>query len=41
MYIGLAHTGIGAAILTVAAITSVVARHVTRLAARRRAGDGR
>lgn len=41
MYIGLAHTGIGAAILTVAAITSVVARYVARRAARRKAGGDR
>ncbi|MGP4085452.1 hypothetical protein [Streptomyces sp. KR55] len=43
MYIGLAHTGIGAAILTVVAIATTVTGFVTKRAAKRagrRQGDG-
>jgi hypothetical protein len=42
VYIGLAHTGIGAAILTVVAIGSVITGFVTKQAAKRaaRKGDG-
>lgn len=45
MYIGLAHTGIGAGILTVVAIASVITGAVTKRAAKRAArrtdGSGR
>lgn len=37
MYIGLAHTGIGAAVLTVAAIATTITGIVTRRAAKRAA----
>jgi hypothetical protein len=35
MYIGLAHTGVGAAILTVVALVSVISGVITKRAARR------
>lgn len=37
MYIGLAHTGVGAAFLTVAAICTTISGYFTRRAARRAA----
>ncbi|MGW6910282.1 hypothetical protein [Streptomyces sp. NPDC054940] len=37
MYIGLAHTGVGAAILTIVAIATTITGYVTRRSARRAA----